>query len=376
VQSCLSNVGDIEVIVQDCSDTRELKSMLDEQVNDSRVKYFHSAGSPSMTENWNSGMEKATGEYVIVIGDDDAVSRDLIETARWARSQGVDSLAFSPYRYYWPDYPGQYAGQLIIYRINGSLRAFDVNTEVERASHKSGECVKQLPKLYHGLIRRELLERLRERTGVYFDSFAPDYYIRYALLDYVTTHYRLDYPVVTVGCSGPSNSARTKIRDLQAHIDEFRDTHWPSILPPVSAKESIVLMAASMIRALQRIDRDDLASNVDLATVYAACMVTNPRQLGPLARQYVSSARELGRALPISLARLAFSLTRRLSNAVRYPRLMPDTPSRRVARVVAAVSVLQAQKERDVYVAQSTASLSELLDASASVTEAAHWATH
>jgi hypothetical protein len=317
-----------------------------------------------MTENWNSGMEKMTGEYVIVIGDDDAVSRELIEAARWARLQGIDSLAFSPYRYYWPDYPGQYAGQLIIYQTNSSLRAFDVNSEVERASHKSGEFVKRLPKLYHGLIRREILERLRKRTGVYFDGLAPDYYIRYALLDYITTHYRFDHPVTTVGCSGSSNSGRTKKGSLQVHIDEYRDTGWPSILPPASDADSIVVMAESMIRAFKRIGRTDLVSNINLATVYAACMVTNPRQINPLARQYVRSIQQMGRSLSVSLTRLGFSLARKFAKTARHQRPMPDIPSRNVARIAPAICILQAHKERDEHVARSARSLSDTLDAS------------
>ena len=76
IKSCtLSRYDNIEIIVTDCSDDDSLRNQV-KNLNDNRVKYFFHAENLSMKENWEFGVSQAIGDYVCVIGDDDALMPD------------------------------------------------------------------------------------------------------------------------------------------------------------------------------------------------------------------------------------------------------------------------------------------------------------
>ena len=232
-----------------------------------------------------------------------------------------------------------------------------------RASRASGELVKRLPKLYHGLVRRTALERLRERTGTYFDSLNPDYYVRYALADCVSAHWRLDHPLTTVGCSGSSNTGREIQGTIQLHYDEYRDLDWPSVLPRIPRSSSDVTLTQSMLCAFERMGRKDLASNVNLAAVYASCIRLEPGRIGPLTRQYAASARALGRSASGAMARLALHLARESARILPFRGPSMDTPTRNLTCVLKADGILAANRERDAYLSGKGIHISRVLAA-------------
>ena len=71
----MSRYDDIEIIVTDGSDDDSLGKEI-KKLEDPRIKYFHHTKSLSMKNNWEFGVSKATGDYVSVIGDDDALMPD------------------------------------------------------------------------------------------------------------------------------------------------------------------------------------------------------------------------------------------------------------------------------------------------------------
>jgi glycosyltransferase involved in cell wall biosynthesis len=83
---------DIEVVVQDCSDDGLLSSLIVSELLDKRLSYRYEPRA-HMVENWNRAIDRARGEYLCIIGDDDGVNPELAEAAAWAKTAGVDSLA-------------------------------------------------------------------------------------------------------------------------------------------------------------------------------------------------------------------------------------------------------------------------------------------
>jgi glycosyltransferase involved in cell wall biosynthesis len=49
--------------------------------NDPRIKYYRATERLSMSDNWELGLSYATGEYIFVLGDDDALMPDGLEIA-------------------------------------------------------------------------------------------------------------------------------------------------------------------------------------------------------------------------------------------------------------------------------------------------------
>src|SRR5579871_6012309 len=63
---------DFEVVVSDNCSNPETKQVVD-GFQDPRLRYYRSDVPLAMTDNWETAISQAKGEYVIVIGDDDGL---------------------------------------------------------------------------------------------------------------------------------------------------------------------------------------------------------------------------------------------------------------------------------------------------------------
>ena len=65
--------ADYEVIVTDDSDNEEIATYI-QSIDNQSVKYFHHKSAGSAADNWNFGLSKAEGQYVIVMHHDEALT--------------------------------------------------------------------------------------------------------------------------------------------------------------------------------------------------------------------------------------------------------------------------------------------------------------
>src|SRR5579862_4238996 len=109
LKTCIAQVfNDYEIVVSDnaSDDMRSLRlenpTVREVAVN---LKYVRSDVPLSMSANWNLAAENATGEYVIVLGDDDGLMPyALAELARLIRETGVHAVKWLPASYTWPSF--------------------------------------------------------------------------------------------------------------------------------------------------------------------------------------------------------------------------------------------------------------------------------
>ena len=74
LESVLHQQGaDYEVIVTDDSDNEEIATYI-QSIDNQSVKYFHHKSTGSAADNWNFGLSKAEGQYVIVMHHDEALT--------------------------------------------------------------------------------------------------------------------------------------------------------------------------------------------------------------------------------------------------------------------------------------------------------------
>lgn len=64
--------SDWEIIVSDNYSEENIGAYIAE-LNDSRIRYFRTEKFLSVTENWNNALNHSSGDYVIMLGDDDAL---------------------------------------------------------------------------------------------------------------------------------------------------------------------------------------------------------------------------------------------------------------------------------------------------------------
>lgn len=191
--------SDFELIIQDNFSSPETRAVVD-SFNDARIRYFRSERRLPMHDNWEEALSRATGDYILFIGDDDAVMPDCL-----ARADAViakmdpDVLAWTNHLYYWPDVPDPAHRNLLIADVrNGSIwrdgyadDPFGANISDDYPGRPAGTLVfdgRRIAKawyawkgvrlyipLYHNLVARRVVDRVRARCGRYFLDPTPDF---------------------------------------------------------------------------------------------------------------------------------------------------------------------------------------------------------
>jgi glycosyltransferase involved in cell wall biosynthesis len=77
---------DWELIISDNDSSEDVKGYVD-SLGEPRIRYFRTPAFLPVTENWNNALEKSTGDYVIMLGDDDCLLRDYFAAAHRTLNQ-------------------------------------------------------------------------------------------------------------------------------------------------------------------------------------------------------------------------------------------------------------------------------------------------
>lgn len=168
---------DIEVIVADNASTDNTGDVV-RAAADPRLIYLPSDRRVSMRENFNRALCASSGEYVLFIGDDDAVLtgqfrhlRSLLETRK------PDGVSWFKATYGWPiEGFGKKTGGIRFYRedIFGPPVAYDPHDDMDALMRCQLGQLNPTPAIYHGCVSRAFLDRIAPAPGIYFDSMIPD----------------------------------------------------------------------------------------------------------------------------------------------------------------------------------------------------------
>ncbi len=280
---------DIEVVIQDCSDDNSLEELLRLKFNDDpRIKYFFSSSKPSLTDNWNQAIANASGRFICGIGDDDAVMPVCLEVANWMAQNNVDAVLGALVVYIWHDaYLNSFSNGKITFSNTYSGNIFEVDIQkefIKKAINCGFGYTDNLPNLYHGILRKELLDMHKKACGHYLSSTSFDVYNAFILAAYAQEFFFIDIPITVRGVSGKSNTNRINSNKSEAHFKEFKKIDIPDTLPNMLNVE--VSIAESTIVALRDIKRLDLIDKMNLAIVYSKIASSNLSTLPSLYRQY------------------------------------------------------------------------------------------
>jgi len=234
VEAILSRVSDhrLEVVVQDNSGDNNEAGPLLQMARDSRLKYHHEAKPMSLNDNTSAAINHSTGEFVLFIGDDDIVSPEVMKDVRRLEESGLNCLIYATAKYWW--------GSVRFHKEDHYMRPFaccipiaaDAKCEVLRSEGNRRKVLNdgaasyyRLPRCYHGIVRRQVLEAIKERTGDYVPGASPDLALALAI-SYVEEKYLyINHPVTIFGSSSASGGGLTVSRNHHGRIEEQK--HLP-----------------------------------------------------------------------------------------------------------------------------------------------------
>lgn len=219
------NVTDdrVQVIVQDNSDDNSLEALLSKESFDDRVKYTYIAKRIPGVDNYAGGIAASEGEYVCCIGDDDGVLRQIVKVTEWAKAHNVPVIKPGVQAsYIWPATSKEFPDGCLNLEYTDSSY-FNVNPQEELIPFLRSGCT-DLPnallvKAYHGIVKRELFEKIKEKTGKYCGGLSPDIYLSVSLSLNCSSLLCLNMPLTIFGACRASTTGdsinRTNVSKLE-----------------------------------------------------------------------------------------------------------------------------------------------------------------
>lgn len=106
IQSILGQTyDDMELIIFDNANTDGTEQIIESFSKDSRLKHYKTAALVSVTENWNNALNKSSGDYVLMIGDDDYLLPGFFDKLELIieRNNEPDGITYNGYSFVYPD---------------------------------------------------------------------------------------------------------------------------------------------------------------------------------------------------------------------------------------------------------------------------------
>jgi glycosyltransferase involved in cell wall biosynthesis len=207
----LQDDADWEVVISDNASSQDVAGYV-ASLGDARVRHSRTDKLLPVTENWNRALEMSRGEYLIMLGDDDALLPRCLSRARALAAQWrePDLIYTQALQYAYPGVvPGAAEGFVQVgynaFFSPGATEPFVLDAQIARAMVREAT---QFRMRYgfnaqHFIFARRLVEALRPK-GPFFQSPYPDYYAANAMLLGARTVVANPRPLVLIGISPKS----------------------------------------------------------------------------------------------------------------------------------------------------------------------------
>ena len=273
---------EIEITIADNSATTAVKKYV-EKLGDSRIKYRYDNSAISSIQNFNRAMELATGDYVCLLGDDDGMLPNALETLKWASENDVDSFCSNrAVAFYWPGALERYPNGFVEIPVFSDARTKIFPKKELDSLLKSGlqnYLLYSLPKSYHGFVKRSLMQKIKDTTGHFYGGLSPDIYSAVALSLLAENHYVVDMPLTIAGVCKTSTTADNfsgkhsgSIEDIP-HLKNRGPYQWSNLVPRYYSTNTI--WAESGIKALEEMKHANKLSFFNIYYMVAQGVINN-----------------------------------------------------------------------------------------------------
>jgi len=296
--------NDIEVIIQDNThDNERICSFLKER-DTTHIKYYHTADQISISLNSDKAILNSSGKYVCFIGDDDGVTRYVVDCVKWMDEKGIGVLRSEYAIHKWPSYrspkPMKISGTVLTGNYDNLYIIYDSMTCLKKLLSTGINNMLELPKVYNGIVRRDILDRIYNKCETFFPGPSPDMANSVALCLVEEKFCKVNAPVIIGGHSshlGGDTHRYTKNwgpLNEQKFISQKDQDNWSKMIPKVWS--GVTVWPQSAISAIKAFDREDLLKEIDYDEVLAAFIEHCP-EIKEMAYEIKGSREELDRRL-------------------------------------------------------------------------------
>ncbi len=203
---------------------------LDDLPDDPRIRLVKAPEFLIMYDNWENGFRQATGQWRMLLGDDDCLIPQALEIVAGALGKTPDAEVMI---WRWGGYvtpgwkPDQMEGRAQLPGYSGHIDR-RASSEVARMIYdfdpaRMGETKQWLPSVMRGAVRHDIVEAIWQRTGKFCMPLSPDYGSAAQILALTKAVHLLDFPLVILnhtndsmvaGMVGKSETRRSNFWDL------------------------------------------------------------------------------------------------------------------------------------------------------------------
>lgn len=274
----------IEIIIQDNTIENEpiLNYLSDNIQLNKLVKYFHSKDKLSQSANSERAVKNSTGEYLCFIGDDDCVTKDIIDAVKWMKGSGIEVLITNKPSYVWPDLRpknlgDRFKGMLVSYNYSGDFFKKDSSIELLKTLKYGGQTILNLPQFYHNIVKKDSFDKVFSLIGSYFPGPSPDMASAVALSMVVKEYIKLDFPLIlsgqgsgSVGGMGAKGKHIGEIKDI-SFLPENTSETWSRGVPFYWSGPTIY--ADTVLKVLNAFNNKRYIKNFNFNYLYSYCYI-------------------------------------------------------------------------------------------------------
>jgi len=203
----IQEYANLEILISD-NFSQDDTAQVVKSFSDPRIKYVNTGKRLSMSDNWEYALEKATGDYVTFMGDDDAFLPGSVAKAMPIISaENTDAFVWQKVEYCWPDYIDEgMRNWFSIKKFDTSLLKIKSRSALKRVM-KFRESYAALPCLYNSIVRLSKIQEIKElsSTKKFFNAISPDIYSGIVLSKIVDEYVYSKFPFSINGASRHSN---------------------------------------------------------------------------------------------------------------------------------------------------------------------------
>lgn len=262
---------DYEIVVADNCGSPETRRVVDE-LGSPLVRYTRSDEVLPMAENWERGLALCSGDYVTVLGDDDAFLPSTLQLAeKLISATDAELVSWRPQTYWWPNTIAYWNRNRLYVSFGNSATLVDSRPALEQF-YAGAIGFGVIPTVYTAFFHRRIVEEARRRHGGFFvpPDAPPD--VSSGILGlHLTRRFAYSDRALTLrGNSAKSNGTAQWMRSLGSEQREvyFREERvgvqgmiHASLVP---SPNLLVLIASTKLKCRERYFPDDATLKVDL----------------------------------------------------------------------------------------------------------------
>jgi glycosyltransferase involved in cell wall biosynthesis len=263
VKSVLTqSFDDFELVISNGGSTDNTKEVVS-AIDDPRIRYIESTGKLTAGDNYQQGLNAATGELITFLSDDDAYAPNLLEYVDQIQKNYKAEIIGYPYCRYYHDEAEEFGfaiskNSLLVPKFDGSVTQFTAEQALDQVFRMSGlSSVRDNPRfiapyLSNAVCSSRVLEKLGRISPKLFKTIPPDVYLTAAVFMVGVSYFCVDVPLLIWSSWNGNMTARVDrgISAVKEHYEKLlagRGLHFTPLkfALPANCGINAVLEAAS-----------------------------------------------------------------------------------------------------------------------------------